>query len=293
MTPFGRVAGCTYGMTAPSCSGPSAASAAAIARSVPTSCALDDEQRRRVASDPVLLGADVRGAQVEERDLIVVVDDEAGRVEIAVRDSRRMEPAELLPCRREHRIRRLVTERGQRRARHTFRDQKRRVGPGDPGPTEARHPHPGPAGEEVRVREMLDLLQPGTEDGNARVRGMPASATASRSTGRRAGRDRTRPPGDACRPGSWRRSRWPAAPAPSHAGARGLRHRAGPARPAARPSWVAHPARRTRCAPLPPLPPPRTVRRARQTRGRSPDRPPTSRSAITTPIPSRRYGRMR
>ena len=136
--PAGSAAGWTTGMTAAARSLPSAATTAATARSSPTSCGAQHEQRGVVAVHPVLLAARVGRAEVVERDVAVVVDDHAQAVEVAVRDPRRVQRVELLPRRGEHRVGdTLGRKRPEGRAGGRSGDEQRGVGAADPGAHEA------------------------------------------------------------------------------------------------------------------------------------------------------------
>ena len=85
----------------------------------------DDEQRRDVALQPIGLGAHVRGPRVEERDL-AVVDDQASRVELTVRDARCVQLPELLPRRGQYGVSHALTEIPERDSGHLIRDQQTR-----------------------------------------------------------------------------------------------------------------------------------------------------------------------
>ena len=196
----GRVAGWTYGITAPSCSRPSAASAAAIARSSPTSCALStssDAADRDGASTP-------RCRRTRRRD----------------RRTRPRRRRRSVAWRRAHRGRRRRGGAGRAgptptRASAsvtwspssasgvpppTFGDQQGGVRSGDAGLRKNRGTRTSASSSEEQARTRgARLAGGGCRTRRRRARGTRAIATASRSTDRRADRDRTRPHEDGCR----------------------------------------------------------------------------------------------
>ena len=278
-------------MTAPSCSGPSAASAAAIARSLPTSCALSTRsvaESRRASTRSVPMYAAPRSKNAT----LVVVDDQRGRRRARRGRPRRHGAGELLPRRRQHRVRYLLTQLGEWRARHTFGDRAARHRARRRRSWEARDPDAGLARRAAARTRGARPAGGGCRRRRPPAPGTPASATASRSTDRRAGRDRRRARGDASRrrrrihavargtgTGSWRRLRTskPSCPSASPSSA-------SVGRPPGAPNAMCTAAPATTPRKSPP-----STSDARPVPRYTAD----AATQATTTIPSRRYGRTR
>ena len=154
--PGGSAAGCTNGITSPTRSLPSALTAAAMARSLPTSCAVSTStaatSRLSQYSSPEA-SAEVKSSRAM---FVVVVDEDARGVEVAVADARRVELLDLAPDGGERVVGdRIGGDRAERASGRRGGHEHRRAGSADAGLLDPRRVHAGAIGEHQGVRRRV------------------------------------------------------------------------------------------------------------------------------------------